>query len=321
MRADRLLSVLLLLQVYRRLTSRELAERLEVSERTIHRDMEALATAGVPVYAQRGTGGGWMLPDDYRTRVTGLSEAEVQALFAGWPERLLRDLGLAEAGEGAALKLLAAIPAQARSSAERMLERIHVDAPSWRKAQEPAPMLPLVQQALWADRCIRMTYRRADGAASERVVGPLGLVAKGNLWYLVATSGSDLRTFRASRIDTVEILDEEVERPEGFHLPEWWAASSADFLSSLPRYSVAVRAAPEIMPQIHRPGGYSEVEYVEEPAEGGWVRLNLHFETEDDACGYVLAFGPLVEILAPVEFRERVLRLAKAVIKFYEGDS
>lgn len=134
MRADRLLSLLLLLQIYRRMTSRELSRRLEVSERTIHRDMEALSMAGVPVYAQRGAGGGWMLPDDYRTQVTGLSETEIQALFTGRPERVLSDLGLADAGQGAALKLLAAIPAAGRSNAERMLERIHIDAPTARPA-------------------------------------------------------------------------------------------------------------------------------------------------------------------------------------------
>lgn len=146
-------------------------------------------------------------------------------------------------------------------------------------------------------------------------------MAKGNLWYLVARSGDEMRTFRASRIDAVTILDEPVERPEDFHLPEWWAASSRSFLSALPRYTVSVRAAPDILPQIRRPGGYVEIEQIGEPDDDGWQRLDLHFETEDDACGYVLSFGPRVEILGPDSFRERVVELARSVLTLYQQES
>ena len=151
MRADRLLSILLLLQVHQRMTTRDLAKRLEVSERTIHRDMEALSTAGIPVAAERGTDGGWFLLEEYRTNLTGLNEAEIQALFVK-PSRLLADLGLGKASEAAFIKLLAALPSMYRRDAEYIRQRIHVDMSGWRRSEEAIPCLPTLQEAIWQER-------------------------------------------------------------------------------------------------------------------------------------------------------------------------
>src|SRR3954452_14821897 len=207
MRADRLLSILLLMQTHRRLTAGALAERLEVSTRTIHRDMEALSMAGVPVYAERGAGGGWVLPDSFRTDVTGLTEAEIQALFVSMPARLLADLGLRQASEGALVKLLAALPAVARHDAEQARRRIHIDGAGWHQSAETVPALGAVQEAVWLDRKIGLSYQRGDGTTIGRVVDPLGLVAKGRLWYLVAAVDGAPRTYRVSRVLAAEILD------------------------------------------------------------------------------------------------------------------
>src|SRR5262245_49518363 len=217
MRADRLVSILLLLQMHARLTARYLAKRLEVSERTIHRDMEALGTAGVPVVADRGVGGGWRLVEGYRANVSGLTEAEVQALFVTRPSRLLADLRLDKASDGALVKLLSVLPAVNRRGAELARQRIHIDVSGWSRSREPVPHLPTLQQAVWSDRRLRILYDR-DGCASERVLDPLGLVAKGSTWYLVARVENDIRSYRVSRICEAAILDQSFVRPPEFDL-------------------------------------------------------------------------------------------------------
>ena len=164
MRADRLLSIMLLLQVHKRVTSRELARRLEVSERTIHRDMDALGAAGIPIYAERGIGGGWALSEAYQTNLTGLNEAEIQALFLATPPNLLADLGLHQAADAALIKLLAALPAFSRRDAEFARQRIHVDGAGWLRAREAVPFLSAIQEALWQDRKLILAYQRAPAS-------------------------------------------------------------------------------------------------------------------------------------------------------------
>jgi len=188
-RADRLLSIVLLLQTHRHLTSRSLAERLEVSERTIHRDMEALSGAGIPVVAERGSGGGWSLIGEYRTDLTGLNESEIQSLFVTQSPKVLADLKLTKASDAALLKLLAALPAMYRRGAERARQRIYIDSAGWNRNEESVPHLQLVQEAIWAERKLRITYERGpDSEAVERQLDPLGLVAKGRrgIWSLVS---------------------------------------------------------------------------------------------------------------------------------------
>jgi predicted DNA-binding transcriptional regulator YafY len=180
-RADRLLSILLLLQTHRRMTARELATRLELSERTVYRDMDALSAVGVPVSTERGKGGGCLLLDGYRTNLTGLNDAEIQALFLTNAPRLLADLGLRRAGEAALIKLLATLPAVSRRDAEFVQQRILVDTAGWNRPEEAIPSLPILQEAIWQERKVRLTYRRPNSTPGERLVDPLGLVAKGSL--------------------------------------------------------------------------------------------------------------------------------------------
>lgn len=317
MRADRLLSILLLLQVNRRMTAGSLAKRLEVSPRTIHRDMEALSMAGVPVYAERGAGGGWVLPDSFRTDVTGLTEAEIQALFLSTPARLLADLGLEKASDAALVKVLAALPSVARRDAEQMRQRIHVDGAGWRQAADEVPTLPTLQEAVWLERKVRLEYRRNDGAAIERVVDPLGLVAKGRLWYLVAAVEGEPRTYRVSRVQGVLILDDPSTRPPEFDLAAFWAESSASLVANLPRYPITVRVAPEIVRRLWIPGAYARVEHVGEAEADGWHTAQLLLQTEYEACSYVLGFGPRMEVVAPAELRERVIREAASIVAYY----
>jgi len=299
MRADRLLSILLLLQVHRRMTARELAERLEVSPRTIQRDMEALSMAGVPVYAERGARGGWVLPDDYRTDLSGLTGLEIEALFLTKPARPLADLGYREAAEGALLKLLAALPTMRRREAERARQRLLVDTSGWRQGEDPAPCLPALQDAVWRDRRACIVYRRSDGTTVERVVDPLGLVAKGSLWYLVAAVEGHPRTYRVARVQDVEVTEEPCERPEGFDLAAYWTESTARFVRELPRYPFTLRAAPEALHRLGASAGYVRAERIDPPGADGWSTVHLVADVEEVALGYVLGFGDTVEVLAP----------------------
>lgn len=317
MRANRLLSILLLLQAQRRLTARALAERLEVSERTILRDMEALSAAGVPIYAERGRGGGWTLSDRYRVDVPGLSEAEVQALFLGTPPALLADLGLTGPSQSALIKLLVALPALRRHDAEYARQRILVDTSGWRRGEEPVPLLPALQEAVWQDRRLDLLYERGDGVSVRRTVDPLGLVAKGRVWYLVAAVEGEPRTYRVSRVREAPPLAEAAVRPAGFDLAAYWAASSARFTAGLPRYPVRLRAAPEMLSRLGSIGAYMRVEAQGEPDGAGWCELALSFQFEEEACGYVLSFGALAEVIEPAALRDRLVGLARETLARY----
>lgn len=313
MRADRLLSILLLLQVHRRLTARELSKRLEVSERTIHRDMLALGMAGVPVTAMRGTGGGWRLLEAYHTNLTGLSETEIQALFLTKPTRLLSDLGLRHASEAALIKLIAAIPGGLRNGAEDMRARIHVDIAGWHQTPSPVPCLRTLQDAVWRGCRLRFTYPTGE-ASGERIVDPLGLVAKGNAWYLVAAKDGEPRVYRVSRIHDAVALDQQCQRPPGFDLAEYWEKSSAEFQANLPRYLATLRFSPDEANRIGSVSIYTQVEQEDAVAEDGSVTRIMRFDAERSACAFVLGFAGKVEVLHPPALRERVLWAAQSVL-------
>ena len=318
MRADRLLSIMLLLQSHRQLTAPDMAMRLEVSERTIHRDMEALSVAGIPVVAERGTGGGWSLLGEYRTNLTGLNEAEIQSLFVTKPSRLLADLNLEKAAEGALLKLLAALPSIYRSGAEYARQRIYVDVTGWNRTEEAVPLLHVLQDAIWHERKLRMTYQRGGGCdAVERLVDPLGLVAKGSVWYLVAAVEGEVRSYRVSRVQGVEPLDAPCVRPPDFDLASFWEQSAAQFRAHLPGYHAKVRVRSEIVSRMRYAGRFARVEQTAPPDEEGWVQVSLWFDVEEMACEYALSFGTQLEVLEPLALREKVINAAKSIVAFY----
>src|SRR5438132_4297998 len=224
-RADRLVSIVLLLQGRGGMSAPELARRLEVSVRTIYRDLDALSTAGVPVYTERGKAGGVRLLDGYRTDLTGLSPGEAEALFLLGLPGPLDQLGFGPVLEGAQRKLLAALPPTRRRGAERTRQRVHVDATGWDRQPGAVPHLAAIAGALWQDRRLRMSYVRSDNAERERLVGPLGLVLKAGNWYLVGSvidESNALRVFRASRVRSLEVLDEDYRRPDDFDLASFW---------------------------------------------------------------------------------------------------
>jgi len=314
MRADRLLSALLLLQAHGRLTGRELARRLEVSARTVHRDMEALSAAGVPVFALRGARGGWQLDEDWRTRVPGLDESELRALLMAQP-RVIGDVRLARAAERALEKLMAALPVSLRAQAASIRQRLYVDTTGWRGTNENLAMMPIVQDAVTRDRKLAIRYWRAGRERVERAVDPLGLVAKGSAWYLVAHTPGGFRTYRVSRIEEAKLLDRPCERPPDFDLAAYWKSSTKEFQDGWPRYEATLRLEPRTAKWVTMWRIAYPVEQVAEPDSAGWATLRVQFDHEDEACFVVLGLGPRADVIEPARLRDRVAAEAAAVVE------
>jgi predicted DNA-binding transcriptional regulator YafY len=323
MRASRLISVLLLLQTRGRLTARQLADELEVSIRTVYRDVEELSASGIPVYADRGSHGGFQLVEGYRTRLTGLTPEEAEALFlSGYPGPAAQ-LGLGTVLAAAQLKVLAALPPELRSRASRIRQRFHLDAPGWFQEPETAAHLQPIAEAVWSDRRLHMHYRRGDGegAVVERTVDPLGVVLKGGIWYLVARASQSYRTYRVSRIQDLDLLEERFERPEDFELAEYWDRSVAAYQGSLPSFEAVVRIGPEAVWKLDQAVGFSTVRAALAGAgdadESGWLTLTLTLEDLDHAEGQMLMLGVDAEVLAPAELRDRVAAVHREMSRRY----
>ncbi|MDQ1912271.1 YafY family protein [Paenibacillus sp. GD4] len=321
MRADRLLSILMLLQVHRRMTTREIAERLEVSERTVHRDMEALASAGIPLYAERGNGGGWRLPEGYRTNLTGLTRTEIRSLFVpGASAARLTELGLGEAAESAQRKLFAALPAGSLPDAEFTRQRIYVDGAGWYDAAESVPLLPLLQEAVWQEKRLRIDYRRRDEEhkRAERVVEPLGLVAKGTAWYLVAAGAEgELRSFRVSRIAAAEVLEETFDRPAGFELEQYWKRWIAEFKEKLPSYKAVLFVNKAVLRRLRYARYVTVLEVSDKADPEGRIRVVADLETKEYAEELLLGFGASVRVAAPEELKASITEAVRELAELY----
>ena len=217
------------------------------------------------------------------------------------------------------IKLAAALPAAHRDDAEHARQRIHIDVSGWHHADETFASLPLVQQAIWQARKLRFVYERGPHCdAAERTADPLGLVAKGSAWYLVAAVEGVPRSYRVSRITEAVLLDEACERPKGFDLAAFWESSKASFKASLPRYEATLRVAPAVFPRLNFAGRFARVEPIAEPDEDGWIAVRLRCDVEEMAVEYALSFGANVEVIAPISLRDKVVAMARDVIAFYE---
>lgn len=317
MRASRLVQLLLFLQARGRTTAAVLGRELEVSERTIHRDVDALSAAGVPIYAERGPHGGIQLIDGYRTRLTGLTGDEAEALFLSGLPGPAAELGLGTVVAAARLKVLAALPSELRARASRLVERFHLDAAGWFHASEEVPHLAPLADAVWESRRVSVTYRRGDREV-DRVLEPLGLVLKAGVWYLVARSDEQVRTYRISRIRRVEATDEVFARPAGFDLAAYWTDSIIAYERETPRLTVTIRVDPAAIGLLRDQVGDQAVRQAETLAADdpdGWAHLRLRCDWPDEVPGRLLAMGGAAEILDPPETRERALELARCVLE------
>lgn len=323
MRASRMMSLLLQLQARGHASGRELARQLEVSERTVQRDVEALVASGVPVRSTRGPAGGYRLDGGYRTKLTGLGLDEAGALaflgLAGPAEQL----GLGEMLEGARVKVWASLTAQARERAGRTAERFHLDPVNWYGTPEPVPCLPQLADAVWRDRLVRMEYARG-GAASTREIAPLGLVLVAGEWYLMALRDGQRRTYRVSRVRAVLVLDAAVTRPAGFDLAREWATAREEMQRERTAVEVSLRIEAKALPRLWRVLPEHGRERVPMDATGK-VELTVPFEEAQWACEALLSLGSAVEVLGPPSLRRQLARELTSAAAYYphwkeEGD-
>jgi len=322
MRADRLLAIVMLLQKNGRMTARELAEELEVSARTIYRDIVALSGAGIPVYTEHGPGGGVSLVESYRTDLTGLNREEVSALAMLTIPAPLVQLGVEQELKAALLKLSAALPDASREAEKRVRQRIYLDASWWFQSEEPVPHLQTIYRALWAGRWLRLAFRDFYQVEVPLVLAPYGLVAKANVWYLVGAAGERVRTLRVSSITQAVLLEKPAGYPPDFDLAAYWKSWSEGYERQRPFYPVTARISPDLAANLHFIFGERAPAILAQagpPDEQGWVQASLPFESLEAARTRLLGVGRAVEVLEPRALRMSLVDFAQQVVDFYAG--
>jgi predicted DNA-binding transcriptional regulator YafY len=324
MRAARLIKMVLLLQSRPSMTAAELARELEVSERTITRDAQALSEAGVPVYADRGRAGGYRLIGGYRTRLTGLARGEAEALFLSGVPGALREMGLEDAASAARLKVSAALSPSSRDASRTAAQRFHLDAPNWWSEPKTPELLPAIADAVWDDRRVTARYRKGETEV-ERELEPYGLVLKAGIWYLcarVADGHGSFRVYRIDRFTAVEPSADRYERDEEFGLPAFWQDQAERFARSILRSEVVVRLSPDGVRRLpyalaDRVSAQEALERAGAPDGDGWVTVTVAVESEKVAHTQLLALGPEVEVLAPESLRARFADDARRMTGLY----
>jgi predicted DNA-binding transcriptional regulator YafY len=328
MLASRLLSILMRLQTQGRTSAVALAREFEVSVRTIYRDVDQLSAAGVPIYAERGRAGGFELMDGYRTKLTGLTQPEAEAMFlAGLPGPAAQ-LGLSDLLSAARLKLMAALPAGMAPSAERIASRFHLDPETWFRRAEPLPALKPIAQAVWDERLVQLRYRASgEGEARARTVAPLGLVLKGGVWYLLAESVTSAKTprpiltYRLAHVVEAEATETRFSRPKSFDLAAHWEASSRAYETGVIRGHAEVRLTPRGVKLLGLLGPQAEAAAAAagKPDRAGRVVCKLPVEGPDNAVRDLLRLGPEAEVLGPPALREKLKATLAQIARLYRG--
>jgi predicted DNA-binding transcriptional regulator YafY len=320
-RASRLVSLLLLLQNRGRMSASRLAAELGVTARTVYRDVEALAAAGVPIYAEPGPSGGYQLMDGYRTRLTGLTADEAETLFLTGLPQPAAELGLGAQVAAAELKLMAALPTPYRDASLRIRQRFHLDAPGWYREADPVPQLLAAAEALWRDQVVEVRYRRwspRPGVVTRRL-HPLGLVLKAGVWYLVASG----RTYRVTNIEAVTPLDETFTRPAGFDLAEFWREHVERYEEAEIPDTAVVRLSPAgiaALPDILGPKAARLVSRTLEPADAdGWQRAAVPLESVPHAAAGLLRLGADAQVVAPAELVAHMGKTIRAMARLYQS--
>lgn len=322
MRASRLLSILLLLQTRGRMTAQALAEEFEVSVRTIYRDIDDLSAAGVPVYADRGRSGGFQLLDGYRTRLTGMTQTEVEALMLSGLPGPAAELGFGEAMAAGQLKLMAALPNERKNDGGQVASRFHLDPAGWYQHEDRAELVPQLARAVWNNLRIRVRYESWKHVV-ERELEPLGLALKGGLWYLVARAGGKPRTYRVSNIHALEVTQDAFARPARFDLAAYWSAWAAEFEARLYKATATVRFSARGMQRLKLLApAVTEMarRTARTPDKSGWVRADIPIESVNHAAGELLKLGADVEVIEPSALRERMSAISAEMAAVYARD-
>jgi predicted DNA-binding transcriptional regulator YafY len=320
MRADRLISIVMLLQTRERMTAKELSQELEVSSRTIYRDITALNVAGIPIYTDRGPGGGIALLESYRTTLTGMEEDEARALFMLSIPQALVELGMSQKLKSALLKLAVALPPRQKMMQEQAQQRIYLDSTSWNEPTEPSAHLGVIHQAVWQDKLIRLVYHGRFDTQIEFEIQPIGLVAKMNTWYLVGKEKSYLRVFNIADILEVKTLNEGYKRDENFDLVTFWKGWCESYQNQRPVYKVRLRIAPTLITKLQLYLGET-IKFTisdEEPEDGrGWSEVTILYENFFSARQSILNFGRAAEVLEPEALKISVIDFAQQIVDFY----
>lgn len=319
MRASRLLTIMMLLQTRGRLSAEVLAEELEVSVRTIYRDVDQLSASGVPIYAETGRSGGFELLEGWRTRLTGLTAPEAQAMFLSGLPGPAAELGLGEAVANAELKLLATLPADWQREATRISARFHLDPRGWFQPAEEADYLKTIADAVWSERRIEIRYE-SWRAIVDRTLDPLGLVLKGGHWYMVAMREGVARTYRLSNIRSLTTRDDHFQRPQDFDLPAYWADSMTRFAQDIYVGTAELRASELGLTRLKdmSPTVKSAIEAQDWPVEAdGWSRLTIPVEDLSFSTRELSKIGPEIEILSPPDLRAGLTDIANRMAALY----
>lgn len=323
MQASRLLSMLMMLQARGRLSAQALARELEVSVRTVHRDIDALSAAGVPVFADRGRSGGFQLREGWRTHLTGLTAPESRALFLSGLAGPAAELGLGEAVASARLKVMATLPPEWQADAQRLSARFHLDAVDWFRSAARTEHLGAVADAVWRECRLKIVYESWSGVR-EREVEPLGLVLKAGVWYMAARSAnasrrSEPRTYRLTGIQALALTEHRFEPPRGFDLAAYWQASTRRFETGVYRDTAVLRASARGLRLLR---GFSSavaeaVDATTSKDRAGWSRVTIPIESISHAANQLIGLGADVEVLAPAALRASLRLTAKRLTRLY----
>lgn len=318
MQASRLLSILLRLQTDGRVSAQTLAQTYEVSVRTIYRDMDALAGAGVPVFAERGRTGGFRLQGGYRTRLTGLDRPEAESLFLAGAPFAAEQLGLGRALETMRMKLLAALPESTAREAQRVAGKFHLDPVAWFQGPDEQRRLPELAAAVWTGRMLRLRYDSWKGVV-ERRVAPLGLVLKAGLWYLVAAVDGQPRTYRVGSIENMQIEEGTASAPRKFDLRRYWKQFARDYEARMQSMEARIRARPAALKALSRTShALSKAVAAARPADrAGWHEVRIPIESIDVAAGELMRLGSDVLVLSPPRLVAEIQRRALELCELY----
>lgn len=300
------------------MTANQLAKRLEVSERTVLRDISALSVSGVPVYAERGSKGGFRIIEGYELDLSGLRSVEIRTLFLRGNDRLLTDLGWRQDAMAAWNKVSSAIPQEQQSIATELMQRFYIDEAPWFHREDPSAPLKTIQDAIWKERCLDIIYDKPDGRTANRVVNPYALVAKVGVWYLVGEREHELRVYRVSRIKRIGVLDDTFERKSSFNLMEFWDSWTREFEHSRPKYEVYLWVKDEALPDFMNATPWLTVDgevRIDGAEPDGYVGVRVNFETMEMACRHVLGFGDQLRVIEPQELRSMIVERARSVLR------
>jgi len=316
MRADRLLSMMMLLQAHGVMTATKLSKELEVTERTIYRDVIALSSAGLPVYTTKGPGGGIGLVEEYRNSLTALKPDEVRALFLLEIPPVLEQLGVGDTVRKALMKLSSTLPANKGNDDPIGRSKILLDPSDWHQMEEAVPWLKVCQEALQKNRMMELVYQSEFNTNLEMQVAPMGLVAKTQHWYLVVLRGDRYRTLRVSRIRSARILNLSIKQPINFRLEDYWKKWCQDHLKDHPGYPVRVRVTPTLAKILkqQRPATLMSPPMVD---DSPWIDLALEYESFEEARRMILGYGGAIEVLEPMALRRSVQDFARQIAKVY----